>query len=216
MFNKNLLKIIMIPVAIKLCLLISFSIEAKGNFISSGKIQIKTQIAPILPEHFKEVGHARFSLLFWDIYDSRLLTKSGLYPEDKTKGKGSPSIIFEITYLRDITKDDLITNTIEQWQHLDISPKAYQHYIPELNRVWPDITEGDTLSLFIKNSESYFYHNQKFIGVIAAKSSRTLSQSDSLSTADNTANFGNLFLDIWLSPQTSQPKLRKKLLGMMD
>lgn len=140
---------------------------------------------------FLEVGNAKFSVMFWDIYDSRLYTTTGAYPVELT----NEHIAFEVTYLRDIDKDDLITRTLEQWEHIGLSKEKYAHYIPSLESMWPDIKAGDTLRLLMEQSNSHFYFNQTYIGSI---------ESD---------EFGQQFIDIWLSPKTSQPKLRAQLLG---
>lgn len=206
MFNDRPLKVSiagLVAVLVFLLLVSPTPLQAKRHLL----VPVKNQIAPTLPSAFKEVGYGRFSVLFWNIYDSRLLTKSGSYKLLQKPTLGSPAVIFEITYLRDISKDDLLINTVEQWQHLNILPAAYEDYIPKLKSLWPEITEGDTLSLFIKNGDSYFYHNKIFIGVIAEMPSHNIGRE---------ANFGYLFLSIWLSPETSQPKLRKKLLGIED
>lgn len=137
----------------------------------------------------REVGKAKFSVLFWDIYQSRLLSPSGRF--EKTK----KNYIFEITYLRDISKNDLLARTVEQWQHLSFDKEQYQGYITKLEDLWPNIKAGNSLSLWVKPNTSEFYFNNQYIGAI---------DDDS---------FGELFLAIWLSPETSQPKLRQQLLG---
>jgi hypothetical protein len=135
------------------------------------------------------VGRAQFSVLFWDIYESRLYTPSGQFEGVK------PSVLFEITYQKDITKQDLIERTIEQWQHLGLVKDDYQRFVLPLNNLWPNIIDGDRLALHVGVGESVFYLNDKYIGQIEGE------------------GFAALFLDIWLSPKTSQPKLRLQLLG---
>lgn len=149
--------------------------------------QLKTQ-------NFAVVGEATFSVLFWDIYKSKLLTTSGRYPVEVNHD----NLLFDINYLTDITSKDLINNTIEQWQHLGIAAKTYQAYLPQLKILWPDIKEGDSLSLLIDQGRSFFYFNKQYIGAI------------------NEPEFGQIFLAIWLSEYTSQPKLRNQLLGNND
>ena len=137
-----------------------------------------------------EVGYAKFSFLFFDIYESRLFTNTGLYET------GMTPLIFEIKYLKNINSDDLVNKTIEQWQHLNINESEYITYVSWLFDLWPDIRDGDKLSLLIIKDKSVFYFNDDYLGEITD------------------VNFGPLFLDIWLSPNTSQPKLRKKLLNL--
>lgn len=139
---------------------------------------------------YVQVGNATFTFLFWDIYNSRLFTKTGKY--DDNSGQ---DLLFKINYLKDISADELIKRTVEQWQHLKYDESKYQHYIPKMKAIWPDIKSGDSLTLYRKNQTTIFYFNNEEVGNINDKS------------------FSNLFLDIWLSNNTSQPKLRKQLIG---
>lgn len=140
---------------------------------------------------FISVGETTFSILFWDLYKSRLMTTSGKYPVDITSDK----VLFTISYLADISSNDLINRTVDQWEHLGIQSERYTSYLPKLKGMWPDIKEGDSLSLLIDQGRSVFYFNQQYIGVI------------------NPSEFGQIFLAIWLSENTSEPNLRLELLG---
>lgn len=140
---------------------------------------------------FTKTGETTFSILFWDLYKSKLLTTSGKYPLSEY----GESLIFNINYLADISSEDLIMRTVEQWQHLGINKREYQKYIGQLESLWPDIESGDSLAIFLKNDKSVFYFNDQYIGSI------------------NDPEFGQLFIDIWLSEHTSQPELRAELIG---
>jgi len=100
---------------------------------------------------FHAVGETTFSIFFWDLYKSRLLTTSGKYPIDKNE-----KLIYEINYMTDISKEDLIHRTVEQWQYLGLPIESYQIFLPKLAFIWPDITEGDTLSLLILDQKKPF------------------------------------------------------------
>jgi hypothetical protein len=144
-----------------------------------------------------EVGNAKFSVFFWDIYQSKLFTPTGnYYVANNTNNLAvERPLLFKIKYLRDISQKDLIERTIEQWKHLNFNQKNYSSYVPQLKTIWPNIEAGDSLALLISNNKSDFYFNNHFIGSIPEE------------------NFGKLFLAIWLSPNTSQPELRKKLIN---
>ncbi|WP_133407613.1 chalcone isomerase family protein [Parashewanella tropica] len=137
----------------------------------------------------KKLGGASFSFLFWDLY------KSTLYTSNANKPRDANEVLFKIQYKRDIDKKDLVEQTQVQWEHLKLPPKEYQSYLPELENIWPNVKKGDTLALLVSNKGSSFYLNQACIGTIADP------------------HFGKRFLDIWLSPNTSEPKQRKRLLG---
>ena len=138
---------------------------------------------------FKSVGQSRFEYYFWDVYDAKLATPSGNYQF------GQHPVKLSLTYLRDFAAKDIVKATNEQWQHLgktDLLGKFDQ----QLLALWPDIKEGETLS-FITDMQGIgtFYHNDTKLGGI-----------DDSQFADN-------FLAIWLSPKTSQPDMRKQLIG---
>ena len=142
-----------------------------------------------IKSELKTVGKAKLKVWFWNVYNSKLYTNTGHYKKD------NQCILFEIDYLRTIKKEDLIHNTIENWQHIGIPETSYQPYIETLESMWPEIKEGDQLALKVVSNKSEFYYNGKPIGVIDGHI------------------FGPMFLQIWLSKKTTQPKLRKKLLG---
>jgi hypothetical protein len=142
-------------------------------------------------ELFKPVGSSLFTYFIWDIYQSKLLTTSAQYPVQYI----SDSVLYEIKYFKPISATKLVEKTAEQWQHLGYSATRYEGYLSTLKIMWPDIKPNDTLTLVIKNQKSAFYYNKKLIGVIASK------------------DFGVMFLDIWLSENTSEPELRLALLG---
>ncbi len=137
------------------------------------------------------LGKAKFSVLFWDIYESALLTTDG----HKPFGDTCQQSLFEIEYLRDISKKDLLDNTVSQWQHLSFKESEYAVFLPLLERIWLDINAGDRLSMLTQENKTLFYLNRKFIGEI------------------DSATFAKTFLSIWIDKGTSEPKLRLKLLG---
>jgi hypothetical protein len=145
----------------------------------------------VVSNNFQLLGTAKFSLLFWDIYQSRLLTSDGQLP----LSHNCQHSMFEIQYLRDISKQELLDNTISQWQHLAIDEDEYKPFLVMLENIWPDINSGDKLTLLNNSEITVFYLNQKKIGEIKSE------------------EFADLFLRIWLDENTSEPKLRQQLLG---
>ena len=139
-------------------------------------------------EDLKLIGEGEMKWLFWNIYQARLYSADGTYPP------AQGPIALSIRYQREITAAELIRATEEQWQHLKLD---YPNDWPErLEKIWPSVKDGDSLTLRIEHSgKSNFYLNQKAIGSI------------------NDPNFGPTFLAIWMSPDTSRPELRAKLLG---
>jgi hypothetical protein len=139
--------------------------------------------------NFNKVGEARMEYLFWDVYDATLFTPSGTYQSGKNPLK------FKLTYLRDFAAKDIVKATKEQWQHLG-KPQLSSRYADTLLALWPDIKKGESLTLLTnEQGQSIFFHNDNELGKIAER------------------EFATEFLAIWLSENTSEPKLRKQLLG---
>ncbi|MBA6390994.1 chalcone isomerase family protein [Colwellia sp. BRX10-3] len=145
----------------------------------------------VTEQHFTLLGKAKFSVLFWDIYESSLLTTDGQRPFSNT----CQHSLFEIHYLRAISKKELLDNTISQWQHLSINENEYSAFLPLLENIWLDINAGDRLSMLNQKGTTIFYLNRKYLGEIQS------------------VTFAKTFLGIWLDENTSEPKLRLKLLG---
>ncbi|WP_462167420.1 chalcone isomerase family protein [Pseudoalteromonas sp. GB43] len=97
--------------------------------------------------------------------------------------------------MRDFDAKDIVKATNEQWQHLKLNDMVGA-YDKQLLALWPDIKKNDSLS-FQTNEQGIgtFYFNDKKLG-----------QIDDNRFADN-------FLAIWLSADTSEPSLRKQLIG---
>ena len=143
-----------------------------------------------VPHNLQKVGQGTMSWFFMDIYQATLFSEDGKYqplqyPQALT-----------IKYQRDISQDALLKATQKQWQYLSIDVELYQDWLQQLGQLWPDIKEGDQLTFWIaQNGEGDFYHNDKWLGHIEER------------------ELSDAFLSIWLSPKTSEPKLRRKLIG---
>lgn len=137
------------------------------------------------------VGEARLSFLFWSVYDSRLYSLDGQYQE------GQRPLRLEIQYLLDVDADDLVSRTMEEWQHQQLQHPRQQQWALQLASLWPDIREGDILAVELdEEGGNTFYRNGQILGGV------------------DDAAFGAQFLAIWLSPATSQPELRLALIGV--
>jgi len=136
------------------------------------------------------VGQARLKFLFWSVYDSRLFSTDGRYSE------GQRPLRLEITYLLDIGADALVERTAAEWRSQGRDHGRQRQWLQDLSRLWPDVSKNDVISLELDTgNRSTFYRNGELLGVI-----------------DDPA-FGEHFLDIWLSPNTTRPELRLGLLG---
>lgn len=146
--------------------------------------------SPYLSQQLKPVGQGIMRWLFMDIYQISLYTQTGEY-----KPKHYPQVL-SIHYQRSIEQQSLIDATSEQWQQQKLSANLYQPWLDKLQVIWPDINNGDRLTLYVsEDGKSDFYHNQQLLGSI------------------DSANFSEAFLGIWLAKNTTEPSLRKQLIG---
>ncbi len=163
---------------IALCLL-AWSFHAQANEPAPGSLTA--------------VGQGHFRYLFWSVYDAELATQDGRYIDVAQ----SRPLALTLTYQRDISRDEFIDATLDQWRHVygDVSP-VQQQWADALKSIWQDVRDGDQLRCYVDaDAVSHFYLNNKPIGHI----------SEPL--------FSEQFLAIWLDERTSAPSLRRELLG---
>jgi hypothetical protein len=140
--------------------------------------------------NYSLVGEGTMKVLFFDLYHAKLYA---------SKAQLTNYDLFEIEYLKDIPAKKLIDATEDQWQHIGLTNSEIPNWLRDINRIWPDINKGETLILKRNaNGQAEFFHQGKYIGTV----------SD--------AAFTDAFLAIWLSEKTSEPKLRKQLLGQYE
>ncbi len=148
--------------------------------------------AAAVPE-LATVGEGSYRYLFWQLYDARLATKSG----DFTGYQQSAPVLLELTYKRDISKQQFIDATVDEWQKLGHSSgEQQQQWAVQLQNLWQDVKKGDRLAaLLLDDGKVQFYFNGVATGTLADIA------------------FGKAFFDIWLHPDTSAPKLRRQLIA---
>ncbi|WP_233267415.1 hypothetical protein [Paraglaciecola sp. L3A3] len=110
-------------------------------------------------ENLKLVGQGKLKILFWDIYDATFYNPSGLYQENVY-----PQVL-QINYLRNIESLELVEQTQQEWQKLQLSAEQVDKWLPLLAGIFPDISDGDNLLVHVdKTKGSTFYYNEKIIG----------------------------------------------------
>lgn len=144
-------------------------------------------------ENWQTVGQAKLKWGFWTIYDSKLLTPSGLYEHIKEP------LVLEITYNRTISSQELLDATVEQWQHLKFTQAQINSWVAQMQEVWPNVRSGDKL-IYSLNKKGVFYYQP--LGEKAIKFGEL-----------NDEILASAFVEIWLSSKTSYPDMRKALIG---
>lgn len=141
------------------------------------------------------LGSGKMKVMFWQIYHATFFATKAPYRDDIY-----PQALI-LKYLREIEGKELLNATQEQWQHLNVAKADQQLWLTKLSGIFPDVRKGDRISLLIdKQRHAKFYFSEQggawqLIGAIEEP------------------RLGPAFLAIWLSKNTSRPKLRAKLLG---
>lgn len=145
----------------------------------------------------KKQGEGDMSYLFWTLYKAEYFTGEAL------KNDGELTKALRITYKKSLSKQTLIEATQDQWKKLGYKDEQVTNWLAALSVIWPDVEQGDQLTLLVAvtgKSEFYLLDNQ--LG------------TDNLLGTISDKDFGKAFLSIWLSKNTSEPKLRLQLLGI--
>lgn len=135
-------------------------------------------------------GEGRFSWFGLHIYDASLWTRSDSFTVKS-------EFALDIRYARNIVANRLVSNSVREMRRLGFdNPVQLAKWAEEMARVFPDIRKGDRLTgVNIPDIGAEFYHNGRFIGMVADK------------------QFAVAFFSIWLDPRTREPELRESLIG---
>ncbi len=143
-----------------------------------------------------QTGSAKLTWAFFDVYNSQLRTPSGHYQPNVW-----PQALI-ISYLRDISSQDLVEATAKQWKALGLMDEAHHYqWLDQVQKVWPDVKAGNELTFLADDQGGQFYFRTDQIGTPSPIGPRF------------DRSFRDAFLAIWLSPSTQYPELRKGLIG---
>lgn len=146
-------------------------------------------------KHFSDVekvGEGRLSVLFFDVYDATLYAPKGKW------GKASDYAL-SLHYFREIESAAIAERSVEEMQKQGFgSAEKLENWRKKMLEIFPDVKNGSEITaVFLDQKTVIFYADGKFIGEI------------------KDAEFNKYFSAIWLGEKTSEPGLRRKLLGML-
>jgi len=156
-----------------------------------------------------KIGEGKLNILFWKVYKAEFFASTTPYVDTQY-----PKAL-KLTYQRNIKKNEFIEATQDQWNKLrkkqknaQISQQQEQKWLKQLTNIFPDIHENDVILLIIDQNKQASFYFQGF----DEKVTNTTQTYQPLGTI-NAPFFSEHFLSIWLSPYTTEPKLRKQLIG---
>ncbi len=159
---------------------------------------VRAESAPPLPPlmtqetqtDMKPLGYVRFRKFAFHVYDANLWAPDG-------KWSWQAPFALDIRYARTIKGKALADKSVEEMQRVNAGDDAKRKKWGEaMERLFPDVKDGDRLvGVHFPGKGAHFYNQDKLLGVV------------------NDTEFSEAFFSIWLGTDTSEPSMRKKLLG---
>jgi len=138
---------------------------------------------------WRQLGSGNLSFLLRPVYEATLyVTDNSFHFPSAAPFK------LEIHYRMNIRGAWLLRETLKQWQAQQI--QASPTWISALETALPNISKGDRLTLFVREHEALLMHN------------------DSLLASFKDVALVEAFAGIWLAENTTEPDLRRNLLGI--
>ncbi|MFZ4124919.1 MAG: chalcone isomerase family protein [Rickettsiales bacterium] len=140
----------------------------------------------------KPVGSGRLTILFWDAYDATLFASNGRYD-------ASQPFILKLAYLTEVSGEKIASISVDEMRNQDkVSEANLERWGDVMQQIFPDVQKGDVITgIFLpQTGVTRFYKNDTMIGAVEDRA------------------FGRHFFDIWLATSTSEPQLRRQLLGL--
>ena len=141
----------------------------------------------------QRIGAGRLTVWGFQVYDARLWAQPDFRPVNFDRAP----LALELSYLRAFKAQEIAERSIEEMRRSQpVSDAQATRWIAELLRVIPNVRKGDrVMGIHRPGVGAAFWFNGKNTGEV------------------QDAEFAKLFFGIWLSPNTSEPKLRDALLA---
>jgi hypothetical protein len=138
----------------------------------------------------KLIGQGSLHYYVWHVYDVKLYSSDGEFSFDKP-------FSLQLEYKRKLYGDKIADRSTEEIRDLGFTDEIkLAAWHAQMKDIFPDVNDGVNLTgFYTPNEPTIFYKNDQKVGAI------------------KDPEFGKWFFGIWLDKNTSEPKLRKKLLG---
>ena len=140
----------------------------------------------------KPYGTGSLTWFFLTAYDATLWT-------DARQWSMAEPFALTLTYKMSFSREELVERTVEEMAKIApaLPRTALARYGQDLAVVFPSVKDGDRVTaIHTPGKPVRFFHNGRLTGEIGE------------------ASFAEPFFGIWLSPRTSEPKLRARLLKL--
>lgn len=141
----------------------------------------------------KPQGQSRLVVLGFQIYDAKLWAGEGF----SSQQYADEAFALELRYLRNFSGAMIAERSLKEMRRLgEVNDEQAQRWLETMKKIFPDVKKGDQLiGIHRPDGTATFSLNGRPIGDV------------------RDGAFARLFFGIWLSPKTSEPKLRSELLG---
>ncbi len=141
----------------------------------------------------RELGQARLMVYGFSIYDAKLWAADGF----AVANYAAEPFALELRYLRGFKGEMIAERSLKEMRRLAVvSDEKAAQWLQNMKATFPDVRKGDQLiGIHRPDGTASFTFNGKAIGEM------------------RDAEFTRLFFGIWLSPKTSEPKMRNDLIG---
>lgn len=152
---------------------------------------VPKEVAPELPNAVY-AGAARMRFFAFDVYDSRLWVSAGFKAPDYAQH----AFALELSYLRTLSGSAIAERSLKEMRRVgNITADQEQRWLKAMKDAFPDVKDGDRIvGLHSPGVGARFWYNGQTRATIADP------------------EFSRYFFGIWLSDNTSEPKLRSSLL----
>ncbi|WP_440831121.1 chalcone isomerase family protein [Pseudomonas fragariae (ex Marin et al. 2024)] len=138
------------------------------------------------------VGGGDLSLFGFRVYTAKLLSPVKPFVADAP-------LALELTYHRDIDREDLVDASIDEIKRISgskVTEQQLTEWRQQMNQSFVDVQPGMKITgVYLPGREARFYVGDKLQHVVPD------------------SQFAKAFFSIWLDPKTRNPELREQLLG---
>ena len=138
----------------------------------------------------KLIGQGNLHYYLWHVYDAKLYSNDGKFSFDKP-------FILKLEYKLKLSGAKIADRSAEEIRGLGFKDEIkLAAWHAQMKGIFPDVNDGVSLTAsYAPNKPTIFYKNDQEVGAI------------------KDPEFGKWFFGIWLDKNTSEPNLRKELVG---
>lgn len=167
----------------------AFSVQAQAQAPAG---DVPREVVQALPQSQVQ-GSGRMRYLLWDVFDATLWTQAGFRSAQYVQH----AFALELRYLRALSAASLVDSSLQEMRRMGTLEAAKEAgWTTAMQSAFVDVQAGDRITgVHYPGVGARFYFN----GMLRA-------------TVEDAA-FARAFFGIWLSPSTSEPRLRSALLA---